>query len=116
MDFWININIANDLQNYVRVIKKHDVHSLFNVDILQGIAESLPDVEYCDMGEIEIDFYNRNPISQTKPKIKHFKISLINSISSLPNVDVKIQDPINNCAFDLILTGFCALSPQVMYY
>jgi hypothetical protein len=106
MDYWKNLNIANDIKNYVKIIQSNGVDCLFNPRVLLNIADSLRDVDYCEISKIEIDFYQRNPVSQTKPKIRSFKISLINSLFSLPGADTKIQDPIIECSFDLIITGF----------
>tara|TARA_R110001583_G_scaffold139828_4_gene292020 strand:+ start:4011 stop:4748 length:738 start_codon:yes stop_codon:yes gene_type:complete len=115
MPLWNNTNIATDLKNYVRIIKKYDVHSLFNVDCLLEVADKLPDVAHCEIDDIEIEFYNRQPIAKTLPKIKTFKISLISSLTSIPDIDVTKRDPIDDCSFDLVITGFCSLEDNKEY-
>jgi len=107
MDIWSNNVIARDIYEFVGLVNKYNVCNLFNVNTLIGVADSLPDVAHCEIEGIEIEFYNYKPISKTVPKIKYFKINLINSILSNPDADIKTQDPINKCTFDLIVTGFC---------
>jgi len=107
MDIWSNKIIARDIQEFVDIFNKYGACSLFNVNKLVNIAELLPFVDYCDIEEIEIEFYNYKPISKTVPKIKHFKINLINSIKSIPNTDLNVKDPIEKCTFDIVITGFC---------
>ncbi len=106
MELWHNLNIAKDLQLYIKVLQTHGVDALFNVYRLIDVANSLPDTDYYLMEEVEIEFYLRKPVSQARPKIEQFKISLINSVSSYPAVASEIKDPLNDCAFDMVLTGF----------
>lgn len=106
MELWHNLNIAKDLQDYIKVLQTHAVDALFNVSRLIDVANSLPDQEYYTMEEVEIEFYLRKAVSQARPKIKEFKISLINSVSSYPVVASEFQDPLDNCAFDMVLIGF----------
>ena len=107
MDFWSNKSIARDLIKYTKIAGAHSVDSIFNIRCLETLADSLPFEDHCEIEEIVIDFYDRKPIAKTVPKIKAFKISLINSLFSIPGACLDTIDPIRNCTFDLVITGFC---------
>ena len=115
MDIWSNKRIARDLHDFVSIINKNGVCSLFNVDKLLGVADLLPHVDHCDMEEFEIEFRHCKPLSKTVPQIRHFKINLINSIQSLPNIDRNVKDPIDKCTFDIVITGFCSYDENAEY-
>ncbi|MFT6908028.1 MAG: hypothetical protein ACJAS1_004716 [Oleiphilaceae bacterium] len=107
MDVWSGKTITQDLSDYVDIIKKHEATVMFNPNPLLTLAEMMPYEDYCSIENIEIEFYNYKPISKTVPKIGYFKINLINSLKSKVGVDVTVNDPIKECTFDMIVTGFC---------
>ncbi|PHR88038.1 MAG: hypothetical protein COA78_36730 [Blastopirellula sp.] len=116
MDIWNSKEIAKDLMDYIHIIKKYEVSSFFlSVDKLYGLADVMPDNDYYSIESLEVDFVNYKPISKTVPKIAHFTISLVNSLVSNPDIDIQVNDPISEYAFDMIVTGFGASNGDPEY-
>ncbi len=107
MDIWSGKNFSQDLSDYISIIEKHYVGSLFDVRKLYEYVDKIPFEDYCLMDEIELEFVNYKPISQTNPKITHFRVNLLNTLASKPNIDPRFIDPIDKCSFEIIVTGFC---------
>lgn len=107
MSIWSNKSIARDLKNFVDIIARHDQVCFFDYQKLTNRAESLSDIDYCDIEEIELEFLNYQSVAKTVPQIESFKINLISSLTSNEGVDASMQDPIESCTFDIVVTGFC---------
>ena len=115
MDIWCNKSIAKDLNDYVDIVVRCEASSIFSVEKLKNLSDRMPSDGFCVINDIELEFYQRKPNSKTIPKISSFKISLINSLTSKDNIDFEINDPIEKCTFDIIVTGFCCTEDGVEF-
>jgi hypothetical protein len=106
MDIWSNKLIIRDLVDFVEIVRRHDQMYIFDVDKLTDLAESMDQLNHCELEDIEIEFRLFKPIAKTSPKVDSLKINLQHAISTDPDIDALIQDPINNYRFDMMITGF----------